>query len=154
DARDELALAVLVLVEDVLALRLAHALQDDLLGRLRGDAAEALPRAVELEELAVLGVLLLGLRLILLVVEDLEKELVADVGLEVEALGVRDGDLLAFVPRRHGLDDDDDLEEVDAARLLVELGFHLAMHAEGALGGRQDGLLERLDEDCTVDVLV
>src|SRR5882724_672736 len=95
DARDELALAVLVLVEDVLALGLAHALQDDLLGRLRGDAAEALPRAVELEQLSVLRVLLLGLGLILLVVEDLEEELVADVGLEVEALGVRDGDLLA-----------------------------------------------------------
>ncbi len=42
DARDELALALLVLVEDVLALGLAHALQDDLLRGLRGDAAEAL----------------------------------------------------------------------------------------------------------------
>src|SRR4029077_3745864 len=57
DARDELALAVLVLVEDVLALGLADALHDHLLGRLRGDASEALPGAVELEELAVLGVL-------------------------------------------------------------------------------------------------
>ena len=100
DAGDELALAVLVLVEDVLALGLAHALQDDLLGGLRGDAAEALPGAVELQELAVLGVLLLGLGLILLVVEDLEQQLVADLGLEAEALRVRDGDLLALVARR------------------------------------------------------
>src|SRR4029078_12001634 len=87
DARDQLALAVLVLVEDVLALGLAHALQDDVLGRLRGDAAEALPGAVELEQLAVLGVLLLRAGLILLVVEDLEEELVADVRLEIELLG-------------------------------------------------------------------
>ena len=35
---------------------------------------------------AVLGVLLLGLGLILLVVEDLEQQLVADLGLEAEAL--------------------------------------------------------------------
>ena len=42
DAGDELALAVLVLVEDVLALGLADALEDDLLGGLRGDAAEPL----------------------------------------------------------------------------------------------------------------
>ena len=40
DAGDELALAVLVLVVDVLALGLADALDDDLLGGLRGDAAE------------------------------------------------------------------------------------------------------------------
>src|SRR5262249_29660860 len=43
DAGDQLALAILVLVEDVLALRLAHALQNDLLGGLGGDAAEPLP---------------------------------------------------------------------------------------------------------------
>ena len=52
------------------------------------------------EQLAVLGVLLLGLGLILLVVEDLEQQLVADLGLEVEAVGVDDGDFLALVPGR------------------------------------------------------
>src|SRR6185369_42081 len=70
DARDELALLVAVLVEDVLALGLAHALQDDLLRGLRGDAAEGLPGLVELEDMPVLAVLLLGAGLILLVVED------------------------------------------------------------------------------------
>ena len=45
DAGDELALAVLVLVEDVLALGVADALDDDLLGGLRGDAAEPLAGA-------------------------------------------------------------------------------------------------------------
>src|SRR5690606_3187746 len=44
DAGDELALAVLVLVVDELALRVADALDDHLLRRLRGDAAE--PAAV------------------------------------------------------------------------------------------------------------
>ena len=41
-AGDQLALAVLELVVDVLALGLAHALDDHLLGGLRGDAAELL----------------------------------------------------------------------------------------------------------------
>ena len=40
DAGDDVADAVLVLLEHDLALGLAHALQDDLLGGLRGDAAE------------------------------------------------------------------------------------------------------------------
>ena len=86
DAGDELALAVLVLVEDVLALGLADALEDDLLGGLRGDAAERLPGPVQVEQVAELLVLLLGLGLILLGVEDLEQELVAELGLEAEAL--------------------------------------------------------------------
>ena len=77
DARDELALAVLVLVEDDVALGVADALEDDLLGRLRGDAAEALAARLQLEQLAELVVLLLG-RAVLLVVEDLEAELVAE----------------------------------------------------------------------------
>src|SRR5262249_7857437 len=84
DPRDELALPVLVLIEDVVALRLAYALQDDLLGGLGGDATEPLPGPVQLEELAVLGVLLLGPGLILLIVEDLEQQLVTHVGLEAE----------------------------------------------------------------------
>ncbi len=118
---DELALALLVLVEDVLALRLADTLQDDLLGGLGGDAAEPLPGAVQLEELTVLGVLLLGFDLVLLVVEDLEQELVARVGLETEALGVGEQDLFPLVAGGERLDDDDDLEQIDAADLLVEL---------------------------------
>ena len=46
DAGDQLADAVAVLLEHHVALRLADALQDDLLGGLRGDAAEALGRVV------------------------------------------------------------------------------------------------------------
>src|SRR5439155_21115760 len=46
DAGYDLALAVLVLLVHHLALRLADALQDDLLGRLRRDAAEVVRRDV------------------------------------------------------------------------------------------------------------
>ncbi len=56
DARDELADAVLVLLEHHVALGLADPLQDHLLGGLRGDAAEVLGRDVALLDLiAVLG---------------------------------------------------------------------------------------------------
>jgi hypothetical protein len=88
---DQLALLVAVLVEDVVPLGLAHPLQDHLLGGLGGDAAEALPGLVELEDVPVLGVLLLGLGLILLVVEDLEQELVADRPPRRPACGLRPG---------------------------------------------------------------
>ena len=51
DAGDQLADAVLVLVEHHVALGLADALQDHLLGRLRGDAPEVLGRHVVLLDL-------------------------------------------------------------------------------------------------------
>src|SRR6185436_3136344 len=51
DAGDQLAHAVLVLVEHHVALRLADALQDHLLRRLRGDAAEVLGSDVALLDL-------------------------------------------------------------------------------------------------------
>src|SRR5690606_19462206 len=69
--RDELTLAVLVLVEDAAPLGLADALLDDLLGRLRRDATEARARLLDAEDVAVLLVLALGLVLVLLEIEDL-----------------------------------------------------------------------------------
>ena len=61
DAGDQLAHAVLVLVEHHVALRLADALEDHLLGGLRRDAAEVLGRHVALLDLVrVLGKRLLG----------------------------------------------------------------------------------------------
>ena len=154
DPRDQLSLAVLVLIEDVLALGLADPLQDHLLGGLSGDAPETLPGAIELQQGPVLGVLLLGARLILLVEEDLKQQLVVQLGLETEAYGLRDRDLLALVRGRDLVDDHDDLEQVDPACLLVELGLHLAVHAKGTLGGRQDRLFEGLHQDPAIDVLV
>ena len=47
DALDELPLAVLELVEDEVPLLVAHALDEDLLRRLRGDAAERLARLLD-----------------------------------------------------------------------------------------------------------
>src|SRR5205085_11870900 len=66
----------------------------------------------------------------------------------------RGRDLLALVARGDGVDDDDDLQQVDPTGLLAELGLHLPLHAEGTLGRRQDRLFERLDQHGPVDVLV
>ena len=55
-AVDDLADAVLVLVELAVALGLAHLLHDHLLGRLRGDAAEIHRRQLLGDEVADLGV--------------------------------------------------------------------------------------------------
>jgi hypothetical protein len=59
DAGHELALLVLVRVEHVLALGLADALDDHLLGGLRGDAAEAVLAELERLDLGVVLRLLL-----------------------------------------------------------------------------------------------
>src|SRR5207237_2416951 len=88
DAADDLALAVLVVVEDVLALGVAGALDGDLVGGLRGDAAEALAVGLELEDVAVALVLDAGLLLVLGTVEDLEEQLVAHLGLDALPAGL------------------------------------------------------------------
>src|SRR6185436_16046005 len=93
DAADELALAVLVLVVNEVAFGVAHALEQHLLGRLGGDAAESASGLLELQEVAellVLGARLLG---VLGPPEDLESELFAELGVEPTALGVLEGDL-------------------------------------------------------------
>jgi hypothetical protein len=152
DAVDQLPLAVLVLVEDDLAFRFAHALDDHLLRGLGRDAAEPLAMGLQRQQLAVLPVLLLGLLGILWPVEHLEKQLVTDLGLE-PVLGSRiDRDL----PARylHLFDDVDDLKQIDAARLLVVFRLELEMGAEGLLRRRDDRLLERLDQHFAVDALV
>ena len=63
DARDHFALAVLVEVDNLLALRLAHLLHDDLLGGLRGDAAEHDRLERRFDEFTELDVRLLRARL-------------------------------------------------------------------------------------------
>jgi len=68
-------------------------------------------------------------------------------------VGICDGDLAAF-DRVVVVDHVTDQEQVDRAGLRVELGLHLAVHAERALGGGQDRLLERIDQHALVDVLV
>jgi hypothetical protein len=151
DAGHELALAVLVLVEDVLALGLADALDDDLLGGLGGDAAEAVLAELQGVDLGVVLRLLLGALLVAVEVEDLEQELVADLGLETGAMGLLEADLA--VPRLHLLDDVEDLEEVHVAGLGVEAGLDLPV-LEDLLGGRRHSLLNSLDQDLARDVLL
>ena len=68
------------------------------------------------------------------------------------ALRVLDGDLAVVVG--HVVDDGHVLEEVDLAGVLVEAGLELAVGAEDALGGLEDGLFDRLDEARLVDPLV
>ena len=102
--------------------------------------------------LAELGVLLRGALGVLGPVEDLEQELVAQLGLEAVLVGVLDRDLPAL--DCVVLDDVDDEEQVDRAGLDVVLRLHLAVHPERALGGGQDRLLQGLEEDGPVDVLV
>ena len=88
--RDDLALAVLELVVDVVALGLADALVDDLLRGLRGDAAELLARVLEVDQVAELLVLLARAVVVLGAVEHLEQQLVAELGLEAGGLRLLD----------------------------------------------------------------
>src|SRR5690606_18146488 len=82
DARDDLALPALVLGEDPIALRVADALDDHLLGRLGGDTTEAEALLREAEEISELLVLLARALVVVGHVEDLEAQLLALFGLE------------------------------------------------------------------------
>jgi hypothetical protein len=85
-------------------------------------------------------------------VEDLEQELVADLGLEAKALEVFEEHLAVRVLELvdHGVH----LEELDLARRLVELRLDVSLVAEGPLGRRLDGGLHGLDEDLSIDPLL
>jgi hypothetical protein len=128
DAGEQLALPVFELVLDDAALRLAHALDDVLLRRLRGDPPELLLR-------------------------ELRQQLVADRGVGVERrLRVLDRDVV----RRIGdlVDDGLDLEELDLADVGVELGLDLVLETEGATRRREHGLFEGRHDDALVDALL
>ena len=96
DAGDELADAVDVLVVHEVALGLADALQDDLLGGLRGDAAEVVGRDLVPLDLALVDRREVEADLLALLVEHLER-------LDVDVVG------------------EDELEDADVARLGVDL---------------------------------
>src|SRR5262249_49913984 len=124
----ELALAGAELLVDAVTLGVAHALDDVLLRGLRGDAAELLGRQLREELVADLRLGLGGLPRVA------EERLVSDV------LDLRDDAL--------------DLEQLALAHLWVELRLDVLVGAERALGGRQHGLLERLDDDLAIDPLL
>src|SRR5438067_5770947 len=128
DAGDELAFAALELVVDDVALGVAHALDDVLLRRLRGDPAELLRR-------------------------QLGEQLVADLGLGTELAPSP----LGRDPVQRVLDlrdDRPDLEELHLADLGVELGLDVLLLSEGLLSGREHGVLEGMDDDVAVDPLL
>src|SRR5205823_15000823 len=128
DARHQLALATLELVVDDVALGVAHALDDVLLRRLRGDAAELLGR-------------------------QLGEQLVANLGIGVElAPGLVERHLVERV--LDGLDDGLDLEQLDFADLGIELGLDVLLQPKGLLGGRQHRVLEGVHDDVPVDALL
>ena len=123
----QLAFAARELVEDLVALDLADALQDDLLGRLGADPAEDV--AIEL----------LGL------------DHVADAGGRVEGLGLLDGHLGQFV-----LDLVDDATrpiDADLARLGVDPDVDVLVAGDAPVG-RLDAVLDRPDELLAGDLLL
>src|SRR6266511_4096225 len=90
DAADQLSLTVLVLVVDDVALGVAHALEQHLLGGLGRDATERAARLLHVEHAAEFLVLLLRPIGVARVPEHLEAELLAD--LRFEAVLARDID--------------------------------------------------------------
>src|SRR6266571_2541651 len=157
DAADDLALAVLVVVVDVLALRIAGALDDHLLGGLRGDAPERLAVRLEVQDVPVPLVLDARLLLILGPVEDLEEQLVADLGLDALLARVVQRDL---VHRLDGVLDLDArhhrqrLEDLHHALLLVVGRLDGAVGAEVLLGRLGDGVLQGVHQDVAIDAFV
>ena len=125
DARDDFALAILELVEDLFSLGVADVLDQVLLGRLRRDTAHR--RGIELDQ-----------------------DLVADLGLGIvlgarlidRGLGLRIGDL---VDHRFYL------EQLDFADLGVEARLDIAFVAERAPRRRMHHLLDRAYHDRLVD---
>ena len=125
DARDDFALAILELVEDLFALGVADVLDEVLLGGLRRDPAHR--GGVELDQdfVADLGLgIVLGARLI------------------NRGFGLRVGDLVD-----HRLD----LEQLDLAELGIVARLDIAIVAERAPRRRMHHLLDRADHDRLVD---
>ncbi len=152
DAADELALAILVLVEDDVALGVAHALEQHLLGGLRGDAAERAARLLHVEQAAELFVLLASALGVARVPENLKAELLARVRFEAVLARRLERDLALGLG--HALDHGHVLKEIDAARIRVEASFELTGGTEGRLRRLQDRRLHRLDEHLLVDALL
>ena len=123
----QLALAVLELVEDDLALDVPHPLHDVLLGRLGGDAAEH--RGVDFHQQLVAQLHVRIQRFAGLVEIDLE-------------IGV--GDVV-----HHHLG----LENLDLPDIGVVLSLEGPLRSERLLGRRHHGRLDGFDEDLLVDAL-
>ena len=149
DAGDDLAHAVDVLVVHHLALGLADPLQDHLLRRLRGDAAEVLGRDV-----LALDQLLGHLRPVELEIVVGEQRVVLLAGLGLEPLELLER-ALARLLEQPLLEVRRDLDRVDAeVALVVELDGRVPRRARCLLVRGEERVLERLDERVAVDALL
>ena len=127
DAVNQLALAILELVEDDLALDVPHPLYDVLLGRLSRDPAEH--RGV-----------------------DLHQQLIAQLHVRVQRFtGLVEIDLGFGV--RDVVHHDLGLEQLDLPDIGVVLRLEAPLRAERLLGRRYHGGLDGLDQDLLVDTL-
>ena len=152
DAGDQLAHPVLVLVVHHVALRLADALEDHLLGGLRGDPAEVLGGHVTLVDLvAVLGQLLLGQLGLLGLAQlagigiDLALDLLALLLALCLGLGEQ---LLLEVGRQQ------QLEDLEVARLVVHVDARVLGRAGALLVCREERVLEGVHERVGSDSLL
>ena len=145
----DLAHAVDVLVVHHLALGLADPLQDHLLRRLRGDAAEVLG-----SDVLALDLILRHLRPVELEVLVGEERVVLLAGLDLEPLELLDC-VLARLLDEPLLEVARDLDRVDAEiTLVVELDGGMARRARSLLVRGEERVLERRDERVAVDALL
>src|SRR3954452_14542841 len=136
DAGDQLADAVAVLLEHHVALGLADPLQDHLLGGLRGDAPEVLGRDVALVDLVVVLLELGRVDLRVLRLDEL-----AGLGVDVGALVDRLDDEVRLEPLG-----DDELDHAVVAGVRVHLHARVLRGAGLLLVGREQRVLERVEE--------
>src|SRR5437773_2318648 len=129
DAAEDLAFLADELRVDALALGVADLLEDDLLGGLGRDAAEVLQRSV-LQQL----------------------QLDAELGRGIERLGVSQRDLRLRVG--DVLDHLLALVDAEVARLAVDVDADVVGRPQALAGCRQQGSLQRLEEDLFVDPLL
>jgi hypothetical protein len=124
---DDLADAVLVLVELAQTLGLAHALDDHLLGGLCGDAAE-------IDRRQRIG------------------QIIADLGVGVLALGDFERDFGRVVGHRIG--DEAISQQLHFAVVAVDMRADIVLDAVFGAAGLLDGLLHRLENLLAVDALL
>ena len=129
DAVDDLADAILVFLVLPVALGVAHFLDDDLLGRLRRDAAE-------IERRQGLG------------------DGVAFLGGRVALARFRQGDLAGIVLERRVVDHQQVARQAELAGLAVDLGVDVGLGAVARARRLGDGVGHRVEDDLLVDHLL